>query len=204
MEHETFQDQINLADVLILNKTDLADEASITRMEQKTTELFPSKQAVVRAVQGGFDPALLDCTGTGYSARFPSQHNETHAHSHEHNKQPDAEPLPGTPQRTGGQGFGRYTCSWLFHRDDHFDLDLISHWCRELKGLERIKGALRINQNWVLLNQVGGEQVVSPLAWRRDSRLELISTEPLDDAALEQSLLACLQSGEEPEVAWPD
>ncbi|MFG1491887.1 GTP-binding protein, partial [Oceanospirillum sp. HFRX-1_2] len=58
-EHEIFQDQLSLSDILVLNKTDLATEAQTTRFERAALGMFPPKQRVVRAEQGQIDMSLL-------------------------------------------------------------------------------------------------------------------------------------------------
>ncbi len=205
LDHPIYQDQINLADVLVLNKCDLAPAALIAAMEQRAGELFPPKAAIVRAVEGRFELSLLEQTGQGFSARYPQAHQHSPA-AEAHPADSDAAdstdpadqpaptpaPSPGQPLRQSGSGFGHYSYGWLFHPDDSFDLDRLGLWCQSQPQLQRLKGAFRVGRRWVLINQVRGEQVVSPLSWRRDSRLELISTQPLDEESLTAQLLDCL------------
>jgi cobalamin biosynthesis protein CobW len=54
----TFEEQVTSADLLILNKIDLVDEAALARVEQQLRELEPGAP-IVRAVRGHVDPALL-------------------------------------------------------------------------------------------------------------------------------------------------
>ncbi|MCW8886023.1 MAG: GTP-binding protein [Motiliproteus sp.] len=214
LAHEIFQDQINIADVLVINKTDLAPAEQTSTMKQRGLEMFPPKAAVTESVQGQFDLALLDQVAGQMPIQYPQahasdsndhshhghdhkHHNHSHDHNHDHDHKHDAQeqarPLPGTPVTESGDGYGHWSYSWLFHADDTFDQDRLSLWCYQQKEIQRIKGALRIGSQWILLNQVLGEQVVSPLAWRRDSRIELISTTPLDADSLTKELLECLK-----------
>ncbi len=211
LSNEIFQDQINLADVLVINKTDIAESKLTEQLERKATEMFPPKDAVVRAVRGHFDPAFLDGVGANKQASFPASHTSHNHDNHSHPAHEDHTPQahasdtdtasadsetilqPGRPLVETGSGYGRHSCGWRFHPDDIFDLDRLSLWCQSHRETERIKGAFRTGDNWVLINQVLGEQVVSPLAWRKDSRLEMIATERLDIETLTESLLTCLQ-----------
>ena len=214
LAHETFQDQINLADVLILNKTDVADPALTEEMEQRARSMFPPKERVIRAQQGFFDIRVLNLGNTEQSPQYPDAHSQApaseHSHSeadkHNHSVPHQAEtnqsetsqstdkqqPRPGHPIALSGSGYERNSYGWRFHSDDVFDLDLLSNWCRSKPALERIKGVFRTTKEWVLINQVLGEQVVSPIAWRKDSRLEIVCEETLNINILSDELKSCL------------
>ena len=202
MAHETFQDQINLADVLVLNKTDLTDPEIVQQMEQKARQMFPPKDQIVRTKQGQFDPGLLDSTFNNGAAAFPNAHTadpESQAgdikHFSDHQpSEPAPTATPGQPVIRTGNGYGRYSAGWCFHPDEVFDLDRLSNWCRSMPQMERIKGAFRVGEKWVLINQVRGEQVTSPLIWRKDSRLEIISSEPLQLEHLSDELKSLIES----------
>ncbi|OMH38276.1 GTP-binding protein [Motiliproteus sp. MSK22-1] len=200
LAHETFQDQINLADVLILNKTDMADQALIEEMEQRANSMFPPKERVIKAQQGYFDISVLDLGSADLNAQYPDAHAHAKApeHSHSHTQLPETnestqEPTPGHPVVLNGSGYDRNSYGWRFHADDIFDLDRLSNWCRSKPALERIKGVFRTAEEWVLINQVLGEQVVSPIAWRKDSRLEIVCAETLNINTLNEELKDCLQ-----------
>ena len=62
-----------------------------------------------------------------------------------------------------------------------------------LEGVNRIKGVIRIGHAWVFYNRVNDEHDFDKVAYRRDSRIEIISPQELDWEALEQQMLACLQ-----------
>ena len=55
-----YASQLQLADSLILNKSDLAQEAQLQAVEAWATELFPPKQTVIRCEHGHIDAALLN------------------------------------------------------------------------------------------------------------------------------------------------
>jgi G3E family GTPase len=79
---EAFQDQINLADVLVLNKIDLAPAELTAQAKEHGENLFPPKQQVVATEQGRIDPAFLDLVREGhYQARFPAYHQHSHPSS---------------------------------------------------------------------------------------------------------------------------
>ena len=187
-EHETFIDQITLADVLIANKTDLAGEALTQDFLEWGKELFPPKMRVEAVTQGQIDPAWLDM--------MPFQNRKAlhpNAHHHEHNHQSETLPelTENTTQRFENHGFGNYGCGWIFPPDVVFDLAKLKKWIAAYPETERIKGAFRTGIDWVLLNAVRGEFTVEYLAYRRDSRVEVISSQPIPWQNVEDGLKDC-------------
>ena len=215
-EHEIFQDQLSLSDILVLNKTDLATEAQTARFEQAALGMFPPKQRVVRAEQGQIDMSLLALgrDGVFYSQEVSHQH---HNHDHDHHNPeghhrghsydgivgsaPDtfsADVLqkvqPGQPVQLSGEGAGVYTIGWLFHPDDQFDESRLVNWMEGIPDLLRLKAVYRIRHQWQFYNRVGTESDRFPIAYRRDSRFELISPQSFEGVdALEAGLKACLK-----------
>lgn len=191
LRHETFQDQLNLADIVLLNKVDLCSPEQVDLAEQGLSGLFPPKQRIARADRGRFAIELLDLVRNDQlAAQFPDSHNSL-------GEQVPAQPLllpePGRPVRRTGEGSDFVSCGWVFHRDDVFDYDRLEACLNGLEGAVRIKGAFRIGYVWVFYNRALDDADIDKLAWRRDSRLEIISREPRDWQAIERLLLDCLQ-----------
>ncbi|MFT4570405.1 MAG: cobalamin biosynthesis protein CobW [Hyphomicrobiaceae bacterium] len=80
----TFEDQVSSADLIVLSKIDLVDEADALRAEQFLSELQPDAP-IIRSLNGDADPALLfppDPGGTRAERRdLPAQ---SRPHTHEH------------------------------------------------------------------------------------------------------------------------
>ena len=207
INNETFHDQLNLADVVLINKCDLASAEQIAATENGLNAMFPPKQYVGRTTRSVIDIALLDVVRNGeLKAQFPESHQHHHAHhDHEHNHQHTNEHThdhgdhaeiaePGKPVRKTGDGNGLYSCGWIFHRDDCFDYWQLEALLNELDPISRIKGVIKIGTVWVFYNRVKDEHDFDKVAYRRDSRIEIISTQPLDWAQFEGEMLACLTS----------
>lgn len=79
---ETFLDQVEAADLLVLNKCDLVDEAGLVAAEQRLAELSPGVD-VVRAVRSVVDPAALfppDPDAERLARRDPAARHSPHSH----------------------------------------------------------------------------------------------------------------------------
>ena len=81
-EDDTFLQQVEAADLLLLNKCDLADEDTLQRCEMRLGKLSGGRP-VLRAVQAAVDPRLLfppDPEGSRLERRDPEAHPAPHVH----------------------------------------------------------------------------------------------------------------------------
>lgn len=189
---EVFQDQVELAEILVANKADLRETAEIERFERWARDLFPPKARIATADQGQLDPAWLDLPADPTrSALFPHAHD--HQHGHEH-RPPLAAPGPGRPVRHGNRGQGLAACGWVFHREDRFDEQALLAVLADLP-VDRLKGVFHCGR-WLQVDRVADELTSRPSAWRGDSRVECIAGagpgEEPDWDGLEQRLLETL------------
>jgi hypothetical protein len=70
---------------------------------------------------------------------------------------------------------------------------LNEHAALGLPPLLRAKGVFHTDHGWLLFNWVGGEASATEIAWRRDSRCEVIvAVESADWSNLESRLGACI------------
>jgi G3E family GTPase len=88
---------------------------------------------------------------------------------------------------------GGWSIGWRWHPSQQFDAQHLDHW---LRGLDwrRAKLVIHSPEGWVSANAVDNTSLIwQPSEWRRDSRIELIFSEPQDVAALQNALAACRQ-----------
>ena len=88
---------------------------------------------------------------------------------------------------------GGWSIGWRWHPSQSFD---IAHLHRWLSGLEwrRAKLVIHSGDTWVSANAVdNGPLTWQPSEWRRDSRIELIFSQPQAVAGLQNALAACRQ-----------
>ncbi len=197
-EHETFRDQLALADGVALTMTDLASESQCLAARRHVESMWPSKRWLVDAPHGRLPvDVLLDGA--------LSQRGDGVVRSDEHQHLAGAPivalddfavktPLPGEPQREQGQALGYRSLSWRWHPGDVFDLDRLTAVLASLPRGVRVKGVWHTPSGWQLYNR--GESGISlgECAWRRDSRLELIGEALPDADAFEGDLMQCLRA----------
>ncbi|MDO6592585.1 GTP-binding protein [Neptuniibacter sp. 1_MG-2023] len=191
ISNKTFQDQLSMSDIVLINKCDLAAEEFIEIAETSLNNMFPPKQHVGKTTRGLIDLKLLDVVREGkFCNQLPGSHG--HAPHHHHHSDPDVWPEPRSPIKKIGNGSGFYSCGWVFHRSDCFDYWKLEGVLNGIRGINRIKGVIRISSDWVLFNRVQDESDFDKVAYRRDSRVEIISPFELDWEKVEREMLACL------------
>jgi len=145
---ETYQDQLALADVLVANKCDLATDEQLQTFADFTASCYPPKRLAAQVTQGALDPAWLELESAGMQSMVPSHDSSAFV-----------------------------TRGWVFPVERVFDAarlqDLFAAWAADA-DIVRAKGVFRIGRDWRLLNLAGGLVDMQPIAYRRDSRVELV------------------------------
>jgi len=159
-EHEVWHAQIALSDVLVGGFADETTPEEDAAFEAFTADLWPQPLVIARrsAPEGGtIDPEWFDLDP------YP-RHTERHHHAHDH----------GAHEGTAG---------WIFPRTTVFDKDALVEVLTFLlrpnpilpDGLLRLKGIFRTRQGWLLVQGTSDTLRVTPVHWRRDSRVEFIA-----------------------------
>ncbi|WP_343222611.1 CobW family GTP-binding protein [Marinobacterium ramblicola] len=194
LANPVFGDQINLADILVLNKADLCSPEQLNEALTLSHNMFPPKQQVLTTRMGELDTGLLDSVrSTPTTGARPLLRPNTSTTMMEQEAQEPAS-APGQPVQFKGEMGGFHSQSWLFHADDCFDSARVLEFLDHQQDSLRIKAAIRIGHGWIGYNRMLKDRSVTQLAWRRDSRIELLSTQPLDMEELSLKLQNCLKS----------
>ena len=216
-ETAVFQDQVQLADIVVLNWTDSRDRELIDRCRDWVESFTPPKQLIVETSFGEIDSALLDMEFD--TVRFPiyadahptpesdktelqvvdldsgnHHHSETHSHDHSGDDHAHRKPTPGHPLRFQNDDKDYDACGWIFHVDDTFDRDSLLDLLGYVHPIVRLKGVFRCEEDWWMINRAKDGTSYAPSAYRRDSRLEIIldrKTPGWDE--FEVKLLECLE-----------
>lgn len=176
---DTWREQVECADVLVVNKTDLADDAANARLDVWAAERYPPPAALVRVEQGRVDAGLLDLPPV---ARWVPVL---------------VPPAPSAPTTTRvvtvpGLGIRHEICAgalasagWQVDPDavPAFDVDRLQVLLLRLPAtlavrgwrLLRAKGALRTPAGGRLVQWASGRITIEPLALREGSRIELLA-----------------------------
>ncbi|QDU22775.1 CobW family GTP-binding protein [Urbifossiella limnaea] len=173
-----FREQVELADVLVLNKLDAAGPALVAEFQAWANDLDPPKLLVAATERGRIDEAWLDLEADRAPPSRPRQGSE-----------PQAARTAPTPD---GAGSGvPHARGWTFPPDVVFDRDRVVALLAA-PGLVRAKGVFRTPYEWYAVNRARtSAPTVTPTAYRRDSRVEAFADAP-DWAAFERELRAAI------------
>ena len=183
LDNPVFRDQIQMSDLLILNKADRATPEVLAEFQTWANGLFPPKLLVAATTQGRLDPAWLDLDAD--AERIPL-YPDAHSANPFEELQTLGRPSPGRPVRYDSPG----ACGWLFHPADIFDEERLLAFLGDCSGITRLKGVFHTGEDWLAVNRSGTALGVKPTAYRRDSRVEAFGDG--DWGACEAGLLACL------------
>lgn len=193
-DNDAWRAQIQVADVLVANKCDLASEAQIEAFLVDADQWFPPKAVVATTDHGRLDPAWLDLDPTPKEVQ---QLPDVHAHAERRSLL--APPRVAPSGRAASHAVGDVaTCGWIFPVERIFDrarlestLQQLSRPCDALPaGVMRVKGVFRLPGVWSLANGDGERLSFSPIGHRRDSRVEfIVPREPVADWEAVHALL---------------
>lgn len=200
---EGFFDQIQMADVVAINWTDKRNPDQTLRCRQWIEQFDPPKLRVDEIQYGRLDPAWLDLTGTVVrKPRFENAHATEHLHalSHSHEQPADGglillaeTPRTDQPVRLENDGGGQRACGWIFPSDVVFDYDRLFDYLGTLQPTQRVKGIFQCADDWWLMNRKSHDVSLAPTAYRRDSRVEIITDDDrLNWLDVESRLLSCI------------
>ncbi|WP_279222638.1 CobW family GTP-binding protein [Stutzerimonas kunmingensis] len=86
----------------------------------------------------------------------------------------------------------QWSIGWRWHPSQRFDLGQLSQWLTRWPW-RRAKLVAHGRSNWQSANALDGQALVFRSSeWRRDSRIELIFSEPQSQAELQQGMVECL------------
>lgn len=195
------RDLVNLADILLLNKTDLADSAAIEQAQSLVDGLYPRKQHVITTELGQvpLDTLLAPRTPAPFRLLEGLQAHQELSHL----KQQDySSHLPQSThcqiQTTIDHHIRSY--AWVGRADLIFNrVKLNALFTQYGSQLERAKGLIRTGNEWQLINWSEHQLQFADQGWRQDNRLEFIFSQEsaISQEALkvfEIQLLNCINS----------
>lgn len=201
------QSLLSMADVIVFNKKDLANEQQIATLTDYCNSLYPPKQAVITTQHSQIPQQYLNlahCFISGFRA-----HTAAPLMGKRHNAQPatiitqlpyEPLPLPGLITRAYKHQLDIASIGWIFKPEVVFNWtevkNLFETFQKSPRLVKRGKGVFRAGAPWMLFQYVDGQVTREYLAYRLDSRLELLIEQPgiFDFVGFEQALLNCIKS----------
>jgi G3E family GTPase len=191
-ENEIFQDQIAVADVLIANKNDLANDSNRQDFHNLLHVSDPPKKAWAFTSQGQIDPTLLDLDRQEAKLHHPDLHkNNLNPKREIYNNKiqlPDDQDFV----RRENQSQGFFSCGWLFKPQKQFNFNQLFGWMTGLDVL-RAKAVMNTDQGVYMFNAENGVLSVNPAMLESDdisdSRIELINDKTIPASDYEIDLL---------------
>ncbi len=150
-----WREQVEAADVLVANRTDLASDAALDRFDALVAELWPAPLSVHRTTHGAL-PTEAFAWPEGHVAR----EREARGHGHDH-----------------ASTEGHAARSWSWPREDVFARERVLEAieaARAAGGLARFKGIFQTREGVLRFEVAGGTLHEQPSSFRRDSRADAI------------------------------
>ncbi len=167
--HETFNDQITVADILIANKTDLCTPPALQAFQKLVNRLDPPKQVVAQTRFGRLDPQWLDLdSDPGRCTRHETGH--------------DHDPGGGWRQQ-----------SWRFPPTTRFHQQQLVDTLLRLDQ-PRIKALIQTEVGWRHISLVEKEQSSHETPPQQESRIVVIHAGPLPDDVDDKIRAAIIRS----------
>lgn len=189
LAHDTFQAQIEAADVLVFSKDDVLTDAEREHARAFAAGLLPPKTHVHFMANGELNREWLDLPGRATPQRRSLLHVPAPA-----SLVPAAPDLIEPPYHYSEQAGEAAIAGWVFPRDWVFTSGALLDVLFGLRETLRVKGVFHTDQGWIFFNATRHETAVNSEVARADNRLEIIAPTALDWAGIEQALLAARTS----------
>ena len=199
--HDTFNQQLAIADVVIGNKQDLYGTDDADRLAKYVSEHCRAATAVMLTEHGQVSLASLDGAAVNYQQPHHHEkhdHQEHHHHEHGHHHTVSDKPLAAEQElpiggmlsaENSGEGFN--SVGWRFAPDCVFDYHQLRLLIASVEA-ERLKGVFITDAGIFGYNLTADGLTEIALDECAESRVEIIATELPSD--LQAKLQACVSS----------
>ena len=187
-DHDTFNQQITIADTVVGNKVDLYQDGDAEKLAEYVTEICHPNTKLVFAHHGKIPFEEFE----GDTHFFNQQaHHQHHHHAHKQEKLLASElPMPESGMiKATNQGEGFESVGWRFSAEKLFDQQRLRHFLMGLKA-ERMKAVFITPSGIFGYNLTEDGLTESELDECAETRIEVIGHEINED--LERQLLTCM------------
>ncbi|MCX4027024.1 GTP-binding protein [Endozoicomonas sp. SM1973] len=189
-EHTTFNQQLNIADIIVANKSDqyqTNDFAELTSYLEN--QHWINNKTIYQVSMGKVQLKWLQ----GKAREFTGK-----THHHQHTKPAQQLPMPDDKQfppcgylTMKNQGEGFHSQGWLFKPEFIFNQDKLYSLLLGIK-VERLKGVFITHTGIIGYNKVDGVLTEVMLDEAMDSRIEIITSDTYALQNIEQDLLSVI------------
>ncbi|WP_051640768.1 GTP-binding protein [Thiomicrorhabdus sp. Milos-T2] len=209
-QYTIYQNLLNMADVVILNKTDQTSPEQVQELENYANNLFPAKTSVISTNHAKIEHNYLNLgrqqshqantrqLNANINQSQPSKHHQSSSEfsQTEDFTIPSHVELPGLVARKTQNQLDTLSVGWIFNDSIEFDWTLIQEQFSHLSTLPknqeplRAKGIFKVGKPWMLFQWVNNQTSREIIAYRRDSRIELLlpNTTEFDFSQFEEML----------------
>ncbi len=163
LENPIFREQVDVADVLVLNKLDLAEPGTVAVFQTWANGLDPAKALIAATQSGRLEREWLDLVPVDEQLLFAATVSNEPYHS----------------------------VGLVFSDELRFDSDRLLAVFGAMESVARMKGVFRTGDGAVAIQRVGGSTTMEPLPRDCGNRLQVFGVEMPDRAAIERAVVAC-------------
>lgn len=197
-DHETFRDQLQVADLVVASKADQCSAEDFAALDDFLATLNPPAQIFARVEQGVLEPGWLQIPHVPRGERTVAPSTHAPMRSALNPLAPPPAPPASVAEgqrcvRREGRGLGHYSCGWLFAGDAVFDMNALF---TVLHGLpvQRLKGIVNTDRGGFIVNMESSVLSLNDAGAVPEGRLEIIHPEPLPWQQIEEMLLSALRA----------
>lgn len=205
-ENDTFQQQIEVADILVANKSDQCSDNDFSQLNQYLADNQHQEKPFYRASFGQFPYQLVEAKSQHKTKPLNPMHgllnsNQTGVNSSESSDFELAELTNGEHLKSSNQGEGFTAIGWRFHSSIIFDYKKLFNLLSALR-IPRLKGYFITDKGLFAFNLTETTLSQSELQEAFESRVEyIIDAEDQQMEEFEQQLLDCRCSNAETKIA---
>jgi G3E family GTPase len=187
--HATFNEQLEIADVVVASKTDLYGPDDLSNLRDYLEEKdWLQQRELIEVSHGVLSPDWLAREGRSWTNKGGVEVKAPTA------VEPEPTELVFPPEgfiRLSNKGEGFVSHGWIFEQSFVFDRLAVSELIHSVQA-ERIKALLRTDAGDIGFNYSGDSLEEIPLRPLDDNRIEVIAAENFRAAAFESQLLSAM------------
>lgn len=192
--HETFQAQVEVADVLVFSKDDVLTEIDRLKARDLVERSLPPKARAGFVENGSMDLEWLSLPAAeGLSVKRSLLHLQV--------LQPELRDTTPKepPYHYSETALGKQVAGWVFPPQWVFRHNALLDVLFGIRGCDRVKGVFHTDQGWIFFNATAQDTRINSTPYTADSRVEVIAGEvgAPDWANLESALLATRQDADQ-------